>query len=82
MAPSLGITVTQTVREGLRIIMHGVPCPTCGRSDAGPTLRSVGALTGVSAATLSRFLRGAAIDSRTLDRLYEWVNVRLPEVPR
>jgi len=80
--PGTDLTVTQSIREGLRIIMYGVPCPTCGRTGKALTLREVGAPTGTSASTLSRFLHGASIDSDTLDRLYEWVNARLPMAPR
>lgn len=78
-----GMAVTSAVRDGLRIIMEGgAPCPTCGQG-TGPRmhLREVTAETAVSAATLSRFLRGAPITSDVLDRLYEWVNARLPEPP-
>lgn len=80
-APSLGLTVTESVREGLRIIMTGVPCPSCGNPPPKVmTLRDVGRQTGASASTLSRFLNGRGIDSDTLDRLYEYVNDRLPSV--
>jgi Bacterial regulatory proteins, lacI family len=82
MTPRRTITVTQAIREGVRLIMFGVPCPTCGHTGQAMTLRDVGTLTGVSAATLSRFLNGRGIDSDTLDRLYEWVNARLPEPKR
>lgn len=74
-----GGTVTWAVREGLRIIMFGVPCPTCGHSGKAMSLRDVAKPTGVSAATLSRFLHGHTVSSDVLDRLYEWVNARLPE---
>jgi hypothetical protein len=79
--PSLGIAVTASVREGLRIVMFGVPCPTCGRVDQSLTAKRVAEDTGVSEATLSRFLAGRAISSDVLDRLYEFVNVRLPKAP-
>ena len=77
MIPSLGITVTETVRSGLGIVMHGVPCPTCGNTGKGMTLREVAGQVKVSPSTLSRFLNGRSIDSDTLDRLYEWVVPRL-----
>lgn len=82
--PSLGISVTQTVREGLRIVMSGVaPCPLCHLlPPAALTLRDVANETGVSASTLSRFLSGRGIESDHLDRLYEFVNDRLPGITR
>ena len=79
MRASLGLTVTQSVREGVRLVMFGVPCPMCGNTGKAMTLREVGEATGSSASTLSRFLNGHSIDSDTLDRLYEWVQPRLPE---
>ena len=78
MNPSLGIAVTASVREGLRIIMFGVPCPTCGRGAQAMTAKSVSERTGVSEATISRFLGGRTISSDVLDKLYEFVNERLP----
>ena len=72
-------SVTEMVREGLRIVMDGSLCPTCHNPvSTRVPLRDVGAAIGVSASTLSRFLRGSSIDSDTLDRIYEWVQPRLP----
>lgn len=83
MTPSLGITVTQSIREGVRLIMQiGPRCPLCGRAGEQMSLREVAALTGVSHNTIARFLRGMSIDSDTLDRLYEWTHARLPEANR
>jgi hypothetical protein len=78
--PSLGITVTESVREGVRIIMFGVPCPVCGHAGEIMSLRDAAKVTGVSFNTIGRFLKGRPIDSDTLDRLYEWVNARLPRL--
>jgi hypothetical protein len=76
----LMLTVTESIREGLRIIAEGAPCVTCGNTPkVGPTLRELAAETKTSTSTLSRFLHGSGIDSDTLDRLYEFVNARLPE---
>lgn len=80
LSPMLGLTVTQSVREGLRIIMQiGPRCPTCGRAGEEMTLRQVAALTDVNHVTVGRFLHGKSVDSDTLDKLFEWVNARLPE---
>ncbi len=78
--PTLGITVTETVREGLRIVMQlGPRCPLCGLAGEQMSLRDVAKLTGVNHVTIGRFLKGNSIDSDTLDKLYEWVAARLPE---
>lgn len=80
MTASLGITVSDTVRSGIRIVMAGVACPTCGQSiEGGVSAAWVAKSAGVSAATLSRFLGGKQVTSDVLDRLYEWVVPRLPE---
>ncbi len=65
------ITMSEAVREGIRITMEVRPM----------SLRAVARATKTSPVTLGRFLRGAAIWSGTLDRLYEWVNVNLPPAP-
>lgn len=68
------IGVTETLRFNLTAKMNPGGCPHCGRSGRQTTLREVSTATGVSAATLSRFLLGRPISSDVLDKLAAWVD--------
>lgn len=60
-------TLTATVRANLgKIIQPGYP-------EKRISLRKVASISGVSAPTISRFLRGATVDSDSLDRLVEFM---------
>lgn len=59
-----------------RLVLGIIACPHCHQAMPGQSLREIAEAMGVPNTVLWRFLRGADITGRNLDKVHAWLEAR------